>query len=216
MRGPSPAGNHKMDFRICSKCKTKFPAMPEFFYRNRSERLGLSYRCKHCASADSVSSRKKHDPTFERIKKWRSSNRDRVNEISKLSRDNRKNDPARLLSYRAQVREKSRRLRQDPQFRFLQSVRTQISMIIRGCFDGKGLLRRLQYSREELISHIEKQFTQGMSWANYGTGGWELDHIIPVSRFDLSNADEFRVCWSLSNLRPMWLSENRAKGARIS
>jgi lysophospholipase L1-like esterase len=98
----------------------------------------------------------------------------------------------------------------------LQSVRTQIGMIVRGKFDGRGLLRRLGYSRDELITHIERQFARGMTWANYGMNGtgWELDHIRPCASFDLTDDAQFAECWSLANLRPMWAVANRSKGAR--
>ena len=37
--------------------------------------------------------------------------------------------------------------------------------------------------RETFISHIETQFTEGMTWENYGLKGWHVDHIIPLSSF---------------------------------
>lgn len=62
----------------------------------------------------------------------------------------------------------------------------------------------LAYSALELKEHIEKQFTDGMTWNNYGE--WQIDHIIGVINFD-KNTDVSIVC-ALSNLRPMW-STNR-------
>lgn len=164
--------------------------------------------------------RKVTDPTNESVKAWRRKNRERHNEYAKTSRLKRNDDPARLGNHRKWVREYCRTRRAaDPQLRFLESVRTQINMVVRGKFDGRGLLRRLGYSREELISHIERQFSKGMSWDNYGgrgqRHGWEIDHIRPCALFDLSNEDEFRECWSLTNLRPLWSARNRSKGAKL-
>lgn len=76
----------------------------------------------------------------------------------------------------------------------------------------------LGYTREELISHIEKQFTKGMNWEKFLSGEIHIDHIIPVAhmkpeRFD---SDEFKACWSLPNLRPMWAADNLSKRDKIT
>jgi len=42
----------------------------------------------------------------------------------------------------------------------------------------------LGYSVFDLMRHLEDLFQFGMSWSNYGKGGWEIDHIIPLSRFN--------------------------------
>src|SRR5882672_6840732 len=39
----------------------------------------------------------------------------------------------------------------------------------------------LGYTKVELYAHLEAQFREGMSWLNYGKGGWEVDHIRPVA-----------------------------------
>ena len=63
----------------------------------------------------------------------------------------------------------------------------------------------------ELMDHFEKQFTKGMNWDVFKRGDIHIDHIVPQSNFDLSNANEWRKCWALSNLRPLWADENRSK-----
>jgi len=71
------------------------------------------------------------------------------------------------------------------------------------------------YKKEELIKHLETQFTKEMNWDNYGTY-WEIDHFLPRSqlKFTSYNDSNFKVCWSLWNLRPLKISENRSKGNR--
>jgi len=67
----------------------------------------------------------------------------------------------------------------------------------------------------ELRDHLEKQFTKGMSWDNYGE--WHVDHKIPLAAFifQLPTDDEFKKAWALSNLQPMWGIENVQKGKKI-
>ena len=68
------------------------------------------------------------------------------------------------------------------------------------------------YSLDELKSHLEKQFQPGMTWDNYGK--WHIDHIKPISSFNINgiNSDDFKKCWSLNNLQPLWAKDNLQKG----
>jgi hypothetical protein len=69
----------------------------------------------------------------------------------------------------------------------------------------------LNYSVEDLKAHIESQFEPGMTWDNYGE--WEIDHIKPDSwfKYDSFEDEGFKQSWALSNLQPMWASQNRRK-----
>jgi hypothetical protein len=73
------------------------------------------------------------------------------------------------------------------------------------------------YTLDNLVKHLEKQFTKGMHWDNYGLKGWTIDHIIPVSAFNYKTANDmdFHRCWTLSNLRPMWLPDNVRKSNKV-
>ena len=76
----------------------------------------------------------------------------------------------------------------------------------------------LGYNANDLIKHLESKFKPGMTWDNYGVGGWEIDHVMPDSWFQYSSTQDtgFKGSWSLSNLQPMWASTNRSKGARYA
>ena len=61
----------------------------------------------------------------------------------------------------------------------------------------------------------KKPFLPGMSWDNYGPV-WHVDHIIPVKSFSFESAEcpDFKACWALTNLRPLWKHENMVKQGR--
>jgi hypothetical protein len=63
--------------------------------------------------------------------------------------------------------------------------------------------------------HIEKQFKKGMTWDNHGVV-WEIDHIIPLAAFDLTRKDQQMLANHFTNLQPLWKTENRKKGDRIT
>jgi hypothetical protein len=69
----------------------------------------------------------------------------------------------------------------------------------------------LGYSALQLKEHIEKQFTDGMTWDNWGE--WHIDHIKPVSKFDKS--EKISIINSLDNLRPLWAKENLTKSNKF-
>jgi hypothetical protein len=80
---------------------------------------------------------------------------------------------------------------------------------------NKSYFDVLQYTPEQLISHLEKQFTSEMTWDNYGQ--WHVDHILPITSFNIIEMgdDEFMKCWGLNNLQPMWGVENIKKSNKL-
>ena len=71
------------------------------------------------------------------------------------------------------------------------------------------------YTSQELIDYLEKLFLPGMTWDNYEE--WHLDHILPQSFFEYNSTDdvEFKYCWSLDNLQPLWAKDNIRKSDKI-
>ena len=67
---------------------------------------------------------------------------------------------------------------------------------------------------ERLRNHLEAQFTDGMSWENYGKNGWHVDHIRPCASFDLTDPEQQRQCFHYTNLQPLWATDNMRKSAK--
>jgi len=105
----------------------------------------------------------------------------------------------------------------DPLYKLISNFRTAIYQVLKeNNVDKNGhYFEILKYSPQELISHLEKQFKDGMTWDNYGE--WHVDHSVPLSSFNIKEIgdSEFMKCWSLSNLQPMWGEENIKKSNKI-
>ena len=91
--------------------------------------------------------------------------------------------------------------------------------ISRMCFymGSKREMRTEQYvgcSFDEARRRIESQFTRGMTWQNYGAV-WHLDHIVPLSSFDLTDLKQRTFANHISNLQPLKAKENLKKGNKI-
>ncbi len=85
--------------------------------------------------------------------------------------------------------------------------------------NGKHWQDLVGWSVEQLMTHLETRFTDGMSWENYGgESGWQIDHVTPRTWFKIQAVgdDEFKKCWSLDNLQPSWLKDNASKGNRFA
>lgn len=108
------------------------------------------------------------------------------------------------------------RLAANPQFKLHSNTSRAIRAALRDK-GGKKWEHLVGYTAEDLRLHLERQFTRGMGWHNYGKGAgkWHIDHIVPQSAFDFASPDDpdFRACWALTNLRPLWGTKNISKHA---
>jgi hypothetical protein len=100
-----------------------------------------------------------------------------------------------------------------PLFKIKQIMRNQVARVFRKVSHRrKG--RTAQYfgcSIEDMAAYIEAQFHSGMAWNNHGKV-WELDHITPMSKFNLLDPYQVKLCNHYTNLRPMLKTQNRMKG----
>ncbi len=57
--------------------------------------------------------------------------------------------------------------------------------------------------------YLLDKLTDGMTFDNYGE--WEIDHIKPISLFNLHNDKELFECCNFKNLQPLWKIDNILK-----
>ncbi len=100
-------------------------------------------------------------------------------------------------------------------FRISNAMGTGIWEGIKKKKEGRHWESLVGYTLKDLRCHLEKQFIKGMTWENYGK--WHIDHKIPISFFVFNSPDdaEFKYCWSLDNLQPLWAKDNISKSNKI-
>jgi len=119
------------------------------------------------------------------------------------------------------IRAKNRRLapryRQKPKQKLRRNLRNRLWYVLKGGLKVGSAVRDLGCSIEFLKHHLETQFQPGMTWDNYGgtINNWCVDHIIPLSSFDLTDREQFLKACHYSNLQPMWFSDNSRKCNRL-
>lgn len=95
-------------------------------------------------------------------------------------------------------------------------IKRRVRELVKGSYTG-SIEMLLGFSLLQLRVHIEKQFTPGMSWDLLLKGEIHIDHIIPVRCFSFTSVTDpdFKACWALTNLRPLWAVDNHRKQGKV-
>ncbi len=114
------------------------------------------------------------------------------------------------------IRERRRKSRikqrkEDPKFCLDDRMSSAIRSALKGNKAGRCWETLVGYTLEQLMQRLSVNFTNGMSFDNYGE--WHIDHRKPKSlfRYDVSEEKAFKDCWSLVNLQPLWATDNFRK-----
>lgn len=205
----------------CSKCKEWKPLAD--FTKDTKRWDGLILYCRECNQKYYQINK---DNIKQRIQKYREENPEKVKEIDRLSVERRKeyiknqkriyyqNNKEKILKYQREY--KSNRRMNDPNFKLRNNIARRIlwSLKYYGIKKKLKTINLLGCDVETFKCYIEKKFKQGMSWENYGYRGWQIDHIIPCSSFDLTKVEEQKKCFHYTNTQPLWWWENLSKGGK--
>jgi hypothetical protein len=186
------------------------------FYKNQKEmsERARSYNVKRYAEDKQFRERRKdysrkrrHDPRY----------RDKILENDRRRREN-MSEEGREKQREYARRYQLERCAKSPKARLDRSMSGGIyKSLVQGAKGRRSWEALVGYSLADLMRHLKKKFLPGMSWENYGKGGWHIDHKIPKAAFNYTTPEhiDFKRCWALSNLQPMWGLKNISKGAKL-
>ena len=103
----------------------------------------------------------------------------------------------------------------DIQYRLSCNLRVRLNSAINRNFKAGSAVRDLGCSISELKSYLESKFSSGMTWDNWALDGWHIDHIKPLSSFDLTNRQQLLEACHYTNLQPLWATDNLIKSDKI-
>lgn len=183
-----------LDFFECSKCHKLLPVSS--FYKEARSSRGFRAECKECNKARQSSPEK-----LQKGREYRAEKREKDPNFRRSRSTYSKNYIA------------DRCLR-DVNFRLRVLLRGRICSALKGDTKTGSAVRDLGCSIEELKVHLESKFQPGMTWENWGKGEgkWNVDHIVPLAAFDLTNRNQFLVACNYINLQPLWALDNLRKG----
>lgn len=117
--------------------------------------------------------------------------------------------------HRKNAKEIYARRRAKPYERLASVIRARIYDVLKHGYKSDKTEKLIGISIKELKTYLENKFQDGMIWENYGFYGWHIDHIIPLSSFDLENPNEQKKAFHYTNLQPLWAQENLRKHAKV-
>lgn len=204
-----------MEKKICCKCKLEKDVCE--FGKKSVNNKGIQYyksRCKICSNEDE---KIKRDKAPEKYKIWYDSNREKRNKWR--SEYYQKNKEKILTQNKKQTNKRNttrnKRYNEDPVFKIKRLLSTRIKDVLK----LKNFNKKQTYNSiigctpEFLKEHIEKQFTEGMSWENHSLHGWHIDHIVPLS--SAKTEEEIYKLSHYTNLQPLWAEDNLKKSDKI-
>lgn len=197
-------------------CKTclKNKELSEY-HKDKNQNDGFRYTCKQCIREYQLKWREsKRKELLEKSQVYYVENKDkkriydmeyRLKNFNKI-KDRLKNNKDKINKRTAEYA-KSRRAK-DISYKLRQSIRNRLNQCIKKKKPSSSITE-LGCSLNELKIYLECRFTEGMSWNNYGK--WHLDHIKPLSKFNLSDLEEFKQACHYTNLQPLWALDNIKK-----
>lgn len=202
----------------CSKCENTDIGL---FSKNKSSSDGLRSVCKICSRKYGVSyyDTNKIELTNQH-KEYRLDSKNKLKISSKNKiwySNNADNVKKRTSVYAKSNRDMYRKYQRNyyannkDNFSYIYGsrLRTRIWNALKGKARNKHMSELIGCSWEDLKIHLESLFQPSMTWNNYGE--WHIDHIKPLSLFDLSNEEELSIACHYTNLQPLWAKDNLVK-----
>ena len=103
--------------------------------------------------------------------------------------------------------------RKDMNYRLIKNLRTRLWKALNKNWKQGSTVRDLGCTILEFKLYLESKFQQGMTWDNYGK--WELDHVMPLSKFDLTDKQQFLTAVHFTNIQPLWRTDNLKKSNKV-
>ncbi len=150
-----------------------------------------------------------HDYQLARAKEYRDANREDINASSRLY--------SKVHRKEIEERRKKNYYKTPLKTTLANLLRNRLSRAIERNSKVGSAVKDLGCSIEFLKSYLESKFLPGMTWDNRGSGDdkWNIDHIVPLSSFDLTERKQFLKACHYTNLQPLWQQDNLKKGNKI-
>jgi len=186
----------------CTKCDSI--KLFEDYSPQKAGFMGVTAKCKVCAN--------EYDKDFQSKNPTRAK-RDKSPKAKEYRKQYIAENKDWWRKYEREYR--SSRRQEDMFFKIKSNLSSRLSDLIKNRIIGQRTVELLGCDKDTFLQHLESQFTEGMTWENYGLKGWHVDHIMPISSYDLTNEDEVKKACHYTNLQPLWWQDNLEKGDKV-
>ena len=210
--------------QTCSTCGEEKPLTKEHFAW-RTDRNSFRKQCKECRNRrnrknraenrekynkmcrDYYHKKKEENPNYrsEGRKKYYENNKEWLNKLNQeWYKENKERHQKLVLDW------KNKKYKEDPFYKMMDRMRTRVKNGITNKWDYTLKILGCE-NWETFINHIEKQFTDGMTWDNQGE--WHYDHYYPVSL--IQTEEDLYIFNHYTNFQPLWAKDNLSKKDKV-
>ncbi len=193
-----------------SRCKVCEKDYKQQYYNKNKDVLTVKYKSHKDANREYY---REYSRNYDKVKKRESD--------KKSYQKHKEKRRAEGFIYRAKSKERIAKtnrdyIANDLQARLRLGLRTRINKTLKQNSKAGSAVSDLGCSVIEFKHHLEKLFKPGMSWQNWSRTGWHIDHIIPLSKYDLTDRKQFLEACNYTNMQPLWAKENLSKHNKVS
>ena len=182
--------------------KDKLKAYSKIWRKENKEKIKAYHKDRKTTSA--------YQADKEYAKNYYLNNKEKCKAQNRVYRQNNKDKLNQLNRER-----RKKLILTDINFKLRINLRHRLKEALKGNFKSGSAVNDLGCSIEQLKIHLESKFQEGMSWDNWSFKGWHLDHIKPLSSFDLTDRNQLLQACHYTNLQPLWAKENLSKGNKV-
>jgi hypothetical protein len=194
----------------CTKCLEKLSLTD--FNKTKRSKDGYMYFCKKCHYIQVKANRnnyKEYDKKYaddynklnqqnikEKQKNWRLNNPD----YYKIKRNNEREK----FNYYDNQYKKNKRIN-DINFKLKDCISSNINFNLKKYKNDKtdSYINYLGCTIEYYVDYLSPYLKPEMDWGNYGII-WEIDHIVPISTFDMSVEENIYKAFNYNNTQPLF------------
>ena len=229
------------DTKKCTKCGRELP-LDQFSRRKRRDgTLTPRPECKGCHNLGSSLWRKNNpEKCREQSSRWARNNPEKVKAMgARQRREHPEKRREQVARWRRANPEKEKAVKRkwcqdnlgrvrlsankrgmerrvsDPSFKLAGNIRNAIGVALKNNARTGHTIELLGCSIEYFRDYLEALFQPGMTWNNWSRTGWHIDHIIPLSYFDMADPEQQKRAWHYTNLQPLWAVDNLRKSNKI-
>lgn len=200
---------------------------PEFMEKKRAkEKLYRDTHIERYREVKNAWGRNHKEYCTKKTAKWRAENKERDKETARIWREAHREWFAKYMAewrekHKDKIKEKILTKRKtDPGYVIRQRMASLTYQALRskgGSKRNNSWLTLMGYSIDDLKNHIEDKFCDGMTWEALLEGRIHIDHKIPVVAFNFTSVTDvdFKRCFALSNLQPLWAIDNLKKSKKM-
>jgi hypothetical protein len=170
-----------MEYKTCNSCN-EIKSIAEFGTYTRRGKTSLRSECKQCHVVRETTRNKDNPNRKQYTKTYRDGHKQEIKEYERI---------------RAVTKRET-----DLQFKLKTDIVSHARHFLKG---ERKSYKPIQCTLKQLRLWVEYMFQPEMDWNDKSK--WQVDHVIPLSFFDLTNSNEYKIACHWSSIRPVFENE---------